>query len=851
MATVYLADDIKHDRKVAVKVLRPELAAVIGAERFLAEIKTTANLQHPHILPLFDSGEADSFLFYVMPYVEGISLRDRMTREKQLPINEAVRIATEIASALDYAHRHGVIHRDIKPENIMLHDGSALVADFGIALAASKAGTRMTETGMSLGTPQYMSPEQAMGERELDARSDVYALGCVTYEMLTGEPPFSGPTAQAIVAKVMTAEPAEVTSLRKTIPGNVADAVHTALQKLPADRFPTAAGFAAALAGRTDGTRSASPSRAMRASATPARRPLSFVVAAAGVGVALGAGWLIRGATTRTVTEGPTEFAFQLGDGGGDETFVTNTPDGRRIAQVVSDSTGTNHVVSRDLGSTAFTTIAGTDGAEWPRFSHDGHWLAYEHNGKVYKVPSAGGPAVALADTSNAGSDWTVDDASLVYTRSNDGLWIVPAAGGASRQLTKLDTARHEFEHWYPQALPGGHAVLFTSYATPFSQARIEAVDLASGRRTVLVTGAVFARYVAGGYLLFTRESAIFAVRFNPSTLKVTGEAVPLVEDVAWEPFNGSAAFAVSDNGTLVYLKASEWHVARRVIFADRAGIEEAVVPAGGSWAQPRLSPDGKWIALTQTEPKRDLFLFDRGRRVMTQLTRAQGANFDALWMPDSRSVLYVFEDPVYDLHRISIDASTPDAEVLKTPYDKRPLAITPDGRTLAYTEVLDHDRLQLMPLAGGASTPIDGRGGGQRSGSFSPDGRWIAYEESNANESAQVYVRALDGHGGRVQVSSDGGQQPRWTKDGKEIVYRKGDAIFAASFAQATGAAGSPQFLFRKPDAGRLDSRSTGYDVTPDGLRFLMVVPVPKPAALPTHVILNWTGTLEKRVPR
>src|SRR5512141_941878 len=248
MATVYLAEDLRHGRKVAVKVLRPELAAVIGADRFLAEIRTTANLQHPHILPLHDSGQADSFLFYVMPFVEGESLRDRLVRETQLPIGDAVRIATEVASALDYAHRHGVIHRDIKPENILLHDGRALVADFGIALAASKAGgTRMTETGMSLGTPTYMSPEQAMGEREITARSDVYALGCVLYEMLAGEPPFTGPSAQAIIARVVTEEPRSLTLQRKTIPPHVEAAVERALAKLPADRFASAAQFAEAL----------------------------------------------------------------------------------------------------------------------------------------------------------------------------------------------------------------------------------------------------------------------------------------------------------------------------------------------------------------------------------------------------------------------------------------------------------------------------------------------------------------------------------------------------------------------------------------------------------------------------
>src|SRR5512147_2721178 len=238
MATVYLAQDLKHDRRVAIKVLRPELAAVIGAERFLREIKTIANLSHPHILGLIDSGEVNGTAYYVMPFVEGESLRARLSREKQLPISEAVRLATEIAGALDYAHRHGVIHRDIKPENILLHDGAALVADFGIALAVSSAGgTRMTETGMSLGTPHYMSPEQAMGERTIDARSDIYALGAMTYEMLLGEPPFTGPTAQAIIAKVMTTEPAPLVPQRKSVPPAVEQAVLTAIAKLPADRF--------------------------------------------------------------------------------------------------------------------------------------------------------------------------------------------------------------------------------------------------------------------------------------------------------------------------------------------------------------------------------------------------------------------------------------------------------------------------------------------------------------------------------------------------------------------------------------------------------------------------------------
>ena len=271
MATVYLAYDLKHDRRVAVKVLRPELAAVIGAERFLAEIKTTAALQHPHILPLFDSGQADGFLFYVMPLIEGESLRDRLRREHQLPVDDSLRLAKEIGSALDYAHRHGVIHRDIKPENILLHDGAALVADFGIALAVSQAGgNRMTETGLSLGTPGYMSPEQATGERGLDARSDVYSLGCLLYEMLAGEPPHTGPSVQAVIAAVVTKEPERLAARRPSVPANVDAAVHKALAKLPADRFASADAFVRALSEPATGVRPPCPPRATR---PPRRSP--------------------------------------------------------------------------------------------------------------------------------------------------------------------------------------------------------------------------------------------------------------------------------------------------------------------------------------------------------------------------------------------------------------------------------------------------------------------------------------------------------------------------------------------------------------------------------------------------
>jgi serine/threonine-protein kinase len=248
MATVFLAQDVKHNRPVALKVLKPELAAVVGAERFLSEIETTANLQHPHILSLYDSGEADTFLYYVMPYIEGETLRERLERERQLPVPEAIGIAVSLAGALDHAHRKGVIHRDIKPANILLQDGQPILADFGIALAVGSAGgARLTETGLSVGTPYYMSPEQATGDQHIGPASDIYAIACVLYEMLVGEPPFPGSTAQAVLGRIISGEATPATEHRPAIPANVDSAIRRGLEKIAADRFATADEFGKAL----------------------------------------------------------------------------------------------------------------------------------------------------------------------------------------------------------------------------------------------------------------------------------------------------------------------------------------------------------------------------------------------------------------------------------------------------------------------------------------------------------------------------------------------------------------------------------------------------------------------------
>ena len=415
MATVYLAEDLKHDRKVALKVLKPELAAVLGAERYVQEIKTTASLQHPNILPLFDSGEADAFLYYVMPFIDGETLREKLDRETQLDVDVAGRISTDVADALDYAHRQGVIHRDIKPENVLLHDGRPMVADFGIALAVSAAaGGRMTETGLSLGTPHYMSPEQATAEKRLTNRSDVYSLGAVLYEMLAGEPPHTGASAQAIVMKIVTEDARPITELRKSVPPNVAAATAKALEKLPADRFATASAFAGALA---DSSFVAAHVAAQRAEARASRPRLPLAVGwLASLGVVAAATWMLtdRGSDpSRDVSprfninldRAPMAFIGEASLGLGRRNLAISR-DGSMIAYIGVEG-GEGHLFVRRIDEYVPRRLPRTAGAYSPFFSPNGKYLGFFVANELQKVAVDGGDPIVLAAVANSmGGVW-------------------------------------------------------------------------------------------------------------------------------------------------------------------------------------------------------------------------------------------------------------------------------------------------------------------------------------------------------------------------------------------------------------------------------------------------------------
>src|SRR5256885_1609914 len=449
MATVYVARDLKHDRHVALKVLRPELAAVLGIERFLSEIRVTAHLQHPHILPLFDSGQAGGLIYYVMPYVESESLRQRLEREKQLPIDEAVSLTANVAAALDYAHRHGVIHRDIKPENILFQDGQAVVADFGIALALSAAGgSRLTETGLSLGTPQYMSPEQATGDRTLDARSDIYSLASVLYEMLAGEPPHTGPTVQSVIAKVLTDRPRPLRALRDAVPPPLEAAVQKALAKVPADRYGSAAQFAEAL---THAPATATLEVPTAGEHRPRARALALAPWALALLAAGTAAWGWLRPAPKPLAAPIVRFSltfepgFQASDARGSP--VALSPDGSRIVYVGSDSLGGRWLFSRGFEHVDPALIPGTQGAAQPFFSPDGQWIGFWQEGRLRKVSISGGAVATICEVASLeGAAWGPGDV-IVFGASGP-LYRVTAAGGKPEVVVAPDTARGQTSRW-------------------------------------------------------------------------------------------------------------------------------------------------------------------------------------------------------------------------------------------------------------------------------------------------------------------------------------------------------------------------------------------------------------------
>jgi serine/threonine-protein kinase len=888
MATVYLAHDVKHERKVALKVLRPELAAVIGAERFLQEIKVTANLQHPHILPLHDSGEADSFLYYVMPYIEGETLRDLLDREKQLGMDEAVEIARDVASALDYAHRQGVIHRDIKPENILLHDGKPVVADFGIALAVSHAGgSRLTETGLSIGTPHYMSPEQAMGDRELDARSDVYSLGAMLYEMLAGDPPYTGSTAQAIVAKVITEKAPPVTAARDTVPGHVAAAIGKALSKLPADRFHSAADFATALT--TPGFTTSAPMASTGVGAHSLWNPLSMGLAGVAGILAVIAGWSFLGSgssdeVTRFTVLLPEDQALYF-TGQGNPARLAISPNGRELVYVGVGEGQEQQLWHRPFDQLVAQPLSGTEGAWVPKYSPDGERVAFITNGRTIRVASlSGGPPVTVAEA-NVGSSasWGPDDYLYFLDDSQLRVMRVRATGGPIEEVVALQ-APVGMEYSWPHVLPSGRGIVVTGVPSGMTEqaqqtqggfrapreSEVIVFDLESGERRASVSGNN-GIYSTSGYLLYVTGTAVDAglvgmfqngtvmgVSFDEKKLELTGRPAALLEGLDIR-LGGATDFSVSENGTLVYTTQS-YNAPEEPAWVTRRGSTQKIDP---NWTRDiefeglALSPDGKRLAVViEGGDRGDVWIKRLDTGPLSRLTFEGEYNGYPSWTPDGESVTYAsLHDGEWNVWIKRADGTGPERELVDLERDVWTTEWSPSGEWLliAVGDARGNDDILAMrPGIDSTAAPLLADPFDEYTPALSPNGRWLAYV-SNESGRAEVYVRPFPNVAdGKWQISTDGGIEPIWSRDGSTVYFRSpdGSAIDAADMTRGPDSA-TPSRLLDLPVQNDYErnSRNRLIDVAPDG-RFVMIQRPGTPDVSGDLVVVqNWFVELHDRI--
>jgi Tol biopolymer transport system component len=743
MATVYLARDERHGRAVAIKVMRPELAALLGAERFLAEIRTTATLQHPHILSLFDSGAVGATVFYVMPFVDGESLRDLLARERQLPVADAVRIAREVADALMYAHSHGVIHRDIKPENILLQGGHALVADFGIALAASRTGgARLTETGMSLGTPHYMSPEQAMGERDLDARSDVYALGCVLYEMLVGEPPFTGPSAQSIVAKVLTEPAPRVRTRRPLVPESVDDAIATALEKLPADRMRSAEAFGAALDASLVST-------GRTASAPTRRRSVLPLVAAATLAVLASLASLALGNWFGASRAAP-PLAF------GRDTHVTwdpalevtpvLSPDGKMVAYAGGQITSFRIMV-RAIGAGRAQPLTGDTTAmeSNPQWTSDGSRVLFLARGGVYSAPAGGGPARAEVPGDPRAP---VGAAAL----SNDGKRLAFARG---------DT-------------------LFVrdGNAPPHSVARMA--------QPTLCAWAPNDRFVActSGNAQYSLPGVLFANRAPSQVVlwRASDNAVVPVTDVP--SLNASPTWS-ADARWLYFISDRD---GPRDLYGIRLGSDghpsgaPVRLTTGLNAHTAALSANGQRLAYSRFSIRSSIWTMPmpvHPPAMTTGAVRVTNANENIEVFDVSADGRWLYYDSDLsgnsDIFRLRTGGGEPE-QLTTDPADDFAPSLSPDGTEFVFHSWRTGNReIFVQRLDGGGVTQVTHTPRQPALPDWSPDGRAIAFGDLGVGNGIGIVRRDAAGHWTDPAWRISGGNRPAWTADGRQLAYITG----------------------------------------------------------------------------
>lgn len=878
MGEVYRARDTRLERTVAIKLLPQQLSNDPGLkQRLEREAKTISNLNHPHICVLHDIGHQDGVDYLVMEYIEGENLATRLEKGA-LPQDQVLKWGAQIADALDKAHRSGVVHRDLKPGNIMLTPSGAKLLDFGLAkpatppasIATLTAATRnspVTEQGTIVGTFQYMSPEQIEG-RELDGRSDIFSLGAVMYEMLTGQRAFPGKSQLSVASAILEKEPVPIGLIKPLTPPALDHTIRRSLAKDPEERWQTSRDLALELkwiaeSGSQPGGPASGPQLRKR------HEPLGWIVAAVlTVALVVVSAWRWTSAPeSRPVVRWTALLPSSTVSG------VMLSPDGSHLAYVA----GGAGILGRQLYVRAMDQMEakpvsddplGTFGAHF--FSPDGAWIAYQSQGKLRKVPTSGGDSLTVCDAPAAGSGAWGQDGTIILgagAANLGGLLRVPAAGGKPEVLTMPNTQKGETAHGWPSFLPGGKAILFSIRTTgSWDDARIAALDLQTGEQRVLLEGGSNPRYIPTGYLVYARRRSLFAVPFDPERLQVKGTASPVLEGVSWSGGLGFADYSFSNLGELAYVPSdTESLKAAAMVWVDRNGKAELLSAPTRAYANPSLSPDGTRVAVSiegASTDDWDVWVYDLGRRTLTKLTYGV-LNFAPAWTPDGKKVVFRNRDASAQnsLFWVPADGSGTPERLISTDLPATPGSWLPDGSALVFYQGAPgkHVETRVLRIPGapvGAGWKAETVLANGIMPQLSPDGRWLAYTANSTGESgkAQVYVQPFPTLIGKWQISTDGGSSPRWTRNGRELFYRNGDKMMAVDIESKGGfRAGTPKMLFENSygfSAAPLQP-GIGYDVSPDGRRFLMIKPVSE-ANAPAHfqVVENWFDELRRRVP-
>jgi Tol biopolymer transport system component len=879
MGEVYRARDTTLNREVALKVL-PD-AFILDPDRlarFKREAQVLASLNHPNIAAIYGFEASGHVQALVLELVEGPTLADRIA-QGPISLDDALPIARQIAEALEAAHEQGIIHRDLKPANIKLRpDGAVKVLDFGLAKALESApGIRsdvtasptittpaMTGMGVMLGTAAYMSPEQAKG-RTADKRSDLWAFGCVVYEMLTGKRAFEGEDVSDTLAAILRGEPDWT-----TLPANVPAAIRTLLRRcLEKDRKARIADISTALFVLNEPTiLTPSVSVSLAAATLPwvtlRRRVAAFTAVAVGAGSVVGA---VVWFATRPAARRVTRFAITASgrpaltiSGNGPDLAIT--PDGSRV--VYSGNNGAQLFV-RALDALEPVAIATGDTLGGPFVSPDGQWVGFvDNNRTLQKVAISGGPAIPLTPLDGVlrGATWLPDD-TIVFATVNPatGLQRISANGGTPTALTHPDHARGEADHLWPEALPGGRAVLFTITAQTggLEAAQIAVLDLRTHTSTTLLRGGSHAHYVASGHLVYTAAGTLRAMLFDLSQLGVRGPAVPVVPRLVTSG-SGAADFGVASDGTLVYVDAPSGGTGRTLVWVDRTGKEEPIGAPARAYAQPRISPDGTRVALYIADLQNDIWIWDLQRQDgLKRLTYDPGVDQTPIWISDNRIVFGSQKDGfASNLWWKAADGSGAPKRLTTSSNGQFPTGITRDGTQLVFAEQTATGRTLMQLSLDGSHhvTPLFATRFDEGNGNVSPDGHWLAYE-SNLSRQFEIYVRPFPiADDSPLQVSTAGGTRPLWSRTGKELFYLAADGALMKVAVRTRGAAWSaetPTKLLEGPYSSTSFSISRTYDISPDGSRFLMIKGAGTDTTAQPSVILveHWDEELKRLVPK